>query len=116
MAFVRVGLAQHEGRREGVAMLGNIIGSIIGGAILGYIGKLLLPGRQAIPWWSTVGAGIVAALLGTWVARGLGVADTRGIDWWEHIIQIGFAVIAIWAVARLFAHRHTGTGSRTTNY
>jgi uncharacterized membrane protein YeaQ/YmgE (transglycosylase-associated protein family) len=97
-------------------MLGNIIGSIIGGAILGYIGKLLLPGRQNIPWWSTVGAGIVAALLGTWVAQGLGVADTRGINWWEHIIQVVFAVIAIWAVARLFARRRMGGGPRATNY
>jgi uncharacterized membrane protein YeaQ/YmgE (transglycosylase-associated protein family) len=97
-------------------MLGNIIGSIIGGAILGYIGKLLLPGRQRIPWWSTVGAGIVAALIGTWVAEGIGVADTRGIDWWEHIIQIGFAVIAIWAVSRMFGRRRMGGGPRTTNY
>jgi uncharacterized membrane protein YeaQ/YmgE (transglycosylase-associated protein family) len=96
-------------------MFWNIIGSIIGGAILGYLGKLLLPGRQRIPWWSTVGAGIVAALLGTAVAHWGGFADTRGIDWWEHLIQLGFAVIAISIVARIFAHRQ-GRGTTTTNY
>jgi uncharacterized membrane protein YeaQ/YmgE (transglycosylase-associated protein family) len=96
-------------------LLGNIIGSIIGGAILGYIGKLILPGRQAIPWWSTVGAGIVAAVLGTGVARWAGVADTRGFNWWEHIFQVVFAVFAIAVVARIFERRRRH-GPRTTNY
>jgi uncharacterized membrane protein YeaQ/YmgE (transglycosylase-associated protein family) len=95
-------------------MLATILGALIGGTILGYIGKLLLPGRQNIPAWATIGAGVVAALLGGAVARGLGLADTRGIDWWEHIIQVGFAVIAIWITARFFVRRHTG--SHGANY
>ncbi len=97
-------------------MLGNIIGSIIGGAILGYLGKLLLPGRQAIPWWSTVGAGIVAALLGTAVAHWAGVADTRGFDWTEHLIQLVFAIVGVYLVARIFARNRSGGGRRTMNY
>jgi uncharacterized membrane protein YeaQ/YmgE (transglycosylase-associated protein family) len=95
-------------------MLGTILWAVIGGTILGYLGKLLLPGRQDIPAWATIGSGIVAALLGGVIARWLGLANTRGIDWWEHIIQIVLAVIVIYWVARMFARRRHGT--TTPNY
>ena len=97
-------------------MLATILWALIGGTILGYLGKLILPGRQNIPAWATIGAGIVAALLGGAVARWLGLANTRGIDWWEHIIQVVFAVIAIAFTARLFSRRQHGGGTRTANY
>jgi uncharacterized membrane protein YeaQ/YmgE (transglycosylase-associated protein family) len=97
-------------------MLATILGALIGGTILGYLGKLLLPGRQNIPAWATIGAGIVAALLGGAVARWLGLANTRGIDWWEHIIQVVFAVIAIYFTARIFSHRQHPGGPRAANY
>jgi uncharacterized membrane protein YeaQ/YmgE (transglycosylase-associated protein family) len=97
-------------------MLATILGALIGGTILGYLGKLLLPGKQNIPAWATIGAGIVAALLGGAVARWLGLANTRGIDWWEHIIQVVFAVIAIYFTARAFSHRQPRGGTRAANY
>jgi uncharacterized membrane protein YeaQ/YmgE (transglycosylase-associated protein family) len=90
-------------------MLGTILWALIGGTILGYLAKLLLPGRQDIPAWSTIGAGIVAALLGGLIADWIGVGQTGGIDWIKHIIQIGLAVLAVWLVARMFAGRGRGT-------
>ena len=96
-------------------MLGTILWAVIAGTILGYIGKLLLPGKQDIPAWATIGAGIVAALLAGVVARWLGVANTRGIDWWEHIIQVLFAVIAIYFTSRIFTRRRTG-GTRIASH
>jgi uncharacterized membrane protein YeaQ/YmgE (transglycosylase-associated protein family) len=96
---------------RGLTMLATILWALIGGTILGYLGKLILPGRQNIPAWATIGAGIVAALLGGAVARGLGLADTRGIDWWEHIIQLAFAVVAVWCTAGLFRHRRRGAAN-----
>jgi hypothetical protein len=97
-------------------MLSVIIGAVVGGTILGYLGKLLLPGRQNIPAWATIGAGIVAGLLGGAVARWLGLANTRGIDWWEHIIQLALAVLAIWAVTRMFdSRREHQRGAGTPN-
>ena len=97
-------------------MLGTILWALIGGTILGYLGKLLLPGRQNIPAWATIGAGIVAALLGGVVARWLGLADTRGIDWWEHIIQVVFAVIVIYFVARIYSRSSHGRGTTTAKH
>ena len=90
-------------------MVGTIIWAIVAGTILGYLGKLLLPGRQDIPWWATIGAGIVAALLAGVVADWWGVGETRGIDWIRHGIQVIFAVLAVWGVTKLFNRRRTGT-------
>jgi len=90
-------------------MIGTILWALIAGTVLGFLGKLLLPGRQNIPWWATIGAGIAAALLGGLIAEWLGVGDTAGIDWIRHGIQIVLAVLAIWLVARMMGgSRRTG--------
>ncbi|HEX6497688.1 MAG TPA: GlsB/YeaQ/YmgE family stress response membrane protein [Micromonosporaceae bacterium] len=88
-------------------MIATVLWALIAGVILGYLGKLLLPGRQRIPAWATILAGVVAALVGGLIADWLGVGQTRGIDWWRHIIQVGLAVLAIWAVARVYEQRGT---------
>jgi uncharacterized membrane protein YeaQ/YmgE (transglycosylase-associated protein family) len=92
----------------------TVVSAVVTGTVLGYVGKLLLPGRQDIPAWATVAAGIAAAFLGAVPARWLGLDHTAGIDWWEHIIQVIFAVIAIWFTARGFSGRRPGR--TTTNY
>jgi uncharacterized membrane protein YeaQ/YmgE (transglycosylase-associated protein family) len=86
-------------------MISTIVWAIVVGTVLGYVGKLLLPGKQNIPWWSTIGAGIVAALLAGFVADWLGWRHTSGIDWLYHLLQIVFAVLAIWVVAGIFGRR-----------
>lgn len=98
-------------------MIGTIVWALVAGTVLGYLGKLLLPGRQDIPAWATIGAGIVAALIAGVVADWMGVGDTAGIDWIRHGLQVLFAVLAIWGVATLFSRRrgttpNTGTGAR----
>jgi hypothetical protein len=92
-------------------MIGTIFWAIIGGTILGYLGKLLLPGRQNIPAWATIGAGIAAALVGGLIAEWIGVGHTRGVDWIKHGIQIILAIIAVYWVARLMGSRHRGASS-----
>lgn len=37
----------------------------------------------------------MAALLGSAIAAGIGVADTKGIDWVEWLIQIGLAALGV---------------------
>ena len=95
-------------------MIGTIVWAVVGGTILGYIGNLLLPGRQDIPAWATIGAGIAAALIGGVIATWLGVGDTAGIDWWLRAIQIVVAVAAIWAVAQFYGTRGRGTDAPGT--
>lgn len=91
-------------------MIGTILWAIIAGAIIGMLGRLLLPGRQNISVWVTIGVGIAAALLGGVLADWLGVGDTRGIDWIRHIIQVALAMLFVWLAARFM-----GSGARRTH-
>jgi uncharacterized membrane protein YeaQ/YmgE (transglycosylase-associated protein family) len=73
----------------------GIITAIIVGAIIGALGRLVLPGRQSIPVWLTIVVGIVAAILGTVIANALGVNDTGGFDWIELFIQVVLAAVGV---------------------
>ncbi|MEQ4714845.1 GlsB/YeaQ/YmgE family stress response membrane protein [Nonomuraea sp. B19D2] len=79
----------------------SILGAIVIGAVIGAIGRLLLPGRQAIGWILTIVVGIVAALLGTALAQVLGVETTPGIDWIELVMQVVLAIVGVGLVAGL---------------
>jgi uncharacterized membrane protein YeaQ/YmgE (transglycosylase-associated protein family) len=96
-------------------MFGDIVWAVIVGAVLGYLAKLLLPGKQDIPAWATIGAGIVAALLAGLVAGWLGVKNTAGVDWIRHGLQVLFALIAVYLTARMLGGRRT-SGRGATNY
>ncbi|WP_141578545.1 GlsB/YeaQ/YmgE family stress response membrane protein [Actinomadura sp. WMMA1423] len=79
----------------------GIVTAIVIGAIIGALGRFLLPGRQPIGCLLTVIVGIVAALIGTAIAQQVGVATTNGIDWIELVFQIGLAVIGVAIVAAI---------------
>lgn len=71
----------------------GIISAIIIGAIIGALGRLVIPGKQAIPIWLTIVIGIVAALIGTAIVGPL--RDTSGVDWIEIIVQVGLAAAGV---------------------
>jgi uncharacterized membrane protein YeaQ/YmgE (transglycosylase-associated protein family) len=73
----------------------SIIGAIIIGAIIGVLARLVLPGRQNIAIWLTIVVGIVAALIGSFLADAMGVKDTKGFDWIEFLFQLVLAVIGV---------------------
>lgn len=81
--------------------IASILGAIVIGAVVGALGRLLLPGKQAIGIILTVVVGIVAALIGTALAQVLGVATTDGIDWIELVMQVGLAIVGVGLVAGL---------------
>jgi uncharacterized membrane protein YeaQ/YmgE (transglycosylase-associated protein family) len=89
----------------------GIISAIVVGLIIGALGRLVLPGKQNIPIWLTIVVGIVAALLGTAIARGMGLAETPGIDWTEILIQVALAAVGVALVAG-YASRRTRTSVR----
>jgi len=84
----------------------GIIVAIIVGAIIGALGRLVLPGRQNIPIWLTILVGIVAAVLGTIIARALGLPTaTRGIDWIELAVQVALAAAGVALVSGMYGKR-----------
>ena len=84
----------------------GIISAIVIGAVIGGLARLILPGRQHIPLWLTIVVGVVAALVGTWLARVLGIPIvTRGIDWLELLVQLVLAVIGVAIVAGAYGRR-----------
>ncbi|SNY37632.1 GlsB/YeaQ/YmgE family stress response membrane protein [Paractinoplanes atraurantiacus] len=85
--------------------ISGIITAIIIGLIVGALGRLVVPGKQNIPIWLTIVIGIVAALIGTFIAAAIGVDDTRGIDWIELIIQVVLAAVGVSLVAGLRGRR-----------
>jgi uncharacterized membrane protein YeaQ/YmgE (transglycosylase-associated protein family) len=86
----------------------GILSAILIGIVVGTLGRLILPGRQNIGVIATVAVGVVAALVGTWAARAVGIEDNAParFDWnqvgwhwswsWAELgVQLLFAVIGI---------------------
>ncbi|MFF4605696.1 GlsB/YeaQ/YmgE family stress response membrane protein [Streptomyces sp. NPDC001339] len=86
--------------------------AIIVGLVLGLIAKAVIPGKQQIPLWLTIIFGMLGAAAGNWVASGIGVADTKGIDWIRHLLQLAGAVVIVAIGDRLWvAMRGRGKGT-----
>jgi uncharacterized membrane protein YeaQ/YmgE (transglycosylase-associated protein family) len=83
----------------------GIITALIVGLIIGALGRLVVPGKQNIPIWLTMVIGVVAALLGTVLARAFGVDSTGGIDWIELAFQIVLAAIGVALVVGVSGRR-----------
>jgi uncharacterized membrane protein YeaQ/YmgE (transglycosylase-associated protein family) len=79
----------HEG--ENHIEINGIISAIVIGAIIGALGRLAIRGKQDISVLMTLVIGIVAALIGTFIAVRLGVSSF----WIELFIQVGLAAIGV---------------------
>lgn len=62
-------------------MIGTIISAIVVGAIIGALGRLILPGKQNISLVVTILIGIVANVIVTFIVRQVGYANGGGIAW-----------------------------------
>lgn len=75
--------------------MGQLIGMIIAGAIIGALARLFMKGQQNISILWTIILGAVGAFVGGGIASFFGVADTAGIDWIRWILSVIAAIIAI---------------------
>jgi len=97
-------------------MLWTIIVTLVGGTIIGLLGKAVAPGdRTKFPLWLTVLCGIVGMIVGSfvyWWLFGHNNGDfdgheakwdnaTNGVDWLRHLWQIAVAAVAVIVAATL---------------
>jgi uncharacterized membrane protein YeaQ/YmgE (transglycosylase-associated protein family) len=83
----------------------GLISALVIGLIIGALGRLVVPGKQKIPIWLTLVIGVVAALIGTFLAQIVGVAVTPGIDWIELVLQVALAAIGVTIAATAYGRR-----------
>jgi uncharacterized membrane protein YeaQ/YmgE (transglycosylase-associated protein family) len=84
----------------------GIISAIIIGLVIGALGRLVVPGKQAIPIWLTIIIGIIAAFIGAAIAQAIGYSNANGgIPWIEIIIQVIIAAIGVSIAAGAYARR-----------
>ena len=95
------------------------LGAVLIGAVVGLLGRLVLPGRQRIGVFATFVIGVGAAVLGTFVARWLHVDDDAPVrfgklhwDWIILAIQVGFAVVGV-AFANMLTFTRLAGGDET---
>ena len=76
---------------------GSIFTALLAGIIIGALGRLIVPGRQAIGWILTFALGLVGAVVGGFLAEGMDV-DV----WWQvFIFQVVVAAILVALVGLL---------------
>ncbi|MET7703283.1 MULTISPECIES: GlsB/YeaQ/YmgE family stress response membrane protein [unclassified Streptomyces] len=85
--------------------ISGVISAIVIGIVIGVLGRLVVPGRQRIGLLWTIAIGIIAAFVGTGIASGLDVANTKGVDWIEWIIQIALAAFGVAALSKVKLRR-----------
>jgi uncharacterized membrane protein YeaQ/YmgE (transglycosylase-associated protein family) len=82
-------------------MIGNIIAAIFIGIVAGYLGRLLLPGKDPMGFVQTVAFGIIGALVGYFLFTSvLGIGDDDKFDFGGILGSIigTMIVLAIWRV------------------
>lgn len=88
----------------------GLITAILIGIVVGALGRLVVPGKQPIGMLVTILVGIVSALIGTAIARAIGIPTaTAGIDWMELLVQVVVAALGVALVSALMGgRRRTG--------
>lgn len=85
----------------------DLILLIIGGVIVGFLGKLVAPGdKDNTPVWLTILCGIGGILLGYWIYSFFGGDGSRGIDWVRWIVAIVTAAVLV-VIASTVTGRNT---------
>lgn len=79
-------------------VIGTIIASILVGAVIGGIARLILPGAQRIGVFFTILAGAVAAYAGHLLAEQFDWHSGDVIDWPKLGIQILLAMLIVGAI------------------
>jgi uncharacterized membrane protein YeaQ/YmgE (transglycosylase-associated protein family) len=82
-----------------VEVVGGILGLVLGGLVVGALGRLAVPGPDPMPLWTTILLGIGGALVG----GGVGYSLIGGAGYF--LGAVVFAAILVVAYRRIFQKR-----------
>ena len=89
----------------------DIILLILGGAIIGLLGKFVAPGdKDNIPIWLTVLCGIGGVILGWFVYSAFGGNGSPGIDWVRWIVAIVCAAVLVVIASTVTGRNNSRSG------
>lgn len=87
----------------------SVFTAILAGIVIGALGRLIIPGRQAIGWILTFALGLVGAVVGGFLAEGMDV-DV----WWQVLVfQVVVAAILVALVSMLVRNAATKRKDRS---
>jgi uncharacterized membrane protein YeaQ/YmgE (transglycosylase-associated protein family) len=92
----------------------SLVTAVLTGLVVGPLGWFLMPDDRTRVAWRAVVVGAVAAVIGTVVARAVGVARSPGVNWLELTFQLSFAAAGVAGLARVTRRRSVSSGSRRT--
>jgi uncharacterized membrane protein YeaQ/YmgE (transglycosylase-associated protein family) len=75
----------------------SIFTALLAGVVIGALGRVIVPGRQAIGWILTFALGLVGAVLGGFLAEGMDI----DIGWRVLIVQVIVAAVLVSLVSLL---------------
>jgi uncharacterized membrane protein YeaQ/YmgE (transglycosylase-associated protein family) len=86
--------------------LGEVLGYLLVGCIVGPIARFIVPGDDPMPIWMTVVLGAIGAFLGGWLLAEVITPDNEGIPWVAAVLAAAGLVVLV----RLFRRGTTRTG------
>jgi len=87
-------------------MISALLWAVIGGTVIGLLGKLVGPGdSDDVPLWLTVLCGIGGCMLGDYLYGVFFDPQTFGVDWWRHGWQVAAATVLVMGAATLKGRR-----------
>lgn len=89
-------------------MIVDLIVLIIGGIIIGFLGKLVAPGdKDNTPVWLTILCGIGGILLGYWIYSFFGGNGSNGVDWVRWIVAIIVSAVLVMIASTVTGRSNT---------
>lgn len=83
---------------------GGIFTALLAGIVIGALGRLIIPGRQAIGWILTFVLGLLGAFVGGFLGEGMGLEV-----WWHiFIVQVVIAAVLVLVVGVLLRSNSKG--------
>lgn len=75
--------------------IGEVLGFLLVGCIVGPIARFVVPGEDPMPIWMTIVLGAIGAFLGGWLLAEVITPDNEGVPWIAAILAAAALVILV---------------------